>query len=990
MVNSNLFTLFNAYAGVFTNIDDIREDTYNNTYLDSANVDVLEDNFSPYVDFPKPPRLNTVTDGGEIYRAILRALYDAFLNGSTEESMDVGLTTVLSFLTIDETAGGILPETNNVFFDTFATQIQLAYPATSLSGTTALPSDITISPSGLTVTSYDPDTQIIQFSGSIPISGQSYVISYSRDHTPYIGTDWINFSDPDATSPLPTDLNTIVNTYRNPEFSYWWETFNRDGNGVQIIDGTLDESEQGLVWRLPEKYITYVDPYTSETTKSTINLYNLSGTVFDINSPNKDVNPDPEQVTTIFSYVDQVSRDPDDYYIRYSANNNLFTGLDEFIGGMTQVEQVSDLSVDFASDNFGTMDFFEKGDNFDETNLFGGGTKRIWTNVANENGQYSLSAEYFFDRPYSLHETILFKGFFESGEDSLNRFSGTSGSKKIAEAIGVPIDESEDCLQLFNGNASVYPVIPSGLVSSGNALTIDMFDTLSSGVSSTFDFQLVDKTNLVTGTEVNFRFVIPQSTFANATFVGVSGNVVNNSIPFKFVDTYFPNIDEANYTIDSSDGIKLVAGNENVLKSSFHMEASGASTIISDLDSLAETNEFELEITKGQSFTVTFSTVSQLPDVLNNYKVATWTLGWNTSNLYYSFTQYGAVLSGYPGPSPSYSSSGFGGTLGADLNPSNPTFKISWTKSGGLFIDGIKYGVFDSILVNNLGTVEENSVGQVGPNIYPFNRNSIQVDIVALTEIHHYSLGNSSRKQNYLAGDYTSPYYYQIAFDGHPIDNTAKNTINSPREYGWHRLATNLGSGLNNLTGSFDELDFADIALPYSGSYGFIGSVDDSRAITLNSNADSTDPEFSSFFDNFEMSYYTPTVTRPEYSYNEDITQDWQGSYLDQSAVLSNRTFRGTRSANFIFELIIKGLQDKFVFIIQDLALKLKPAHTLLDLNIQTDHTLNTTILISTYTNDPRNWETGNLLESVYVTEEVDTNDSEDLPGTITISGATI
>jgi len=104
---------------------------------------------------------------------------------------------------------------------------------------------------------------------------------------------------------------------------------------------------------------------------------------------------------------------------------------------------------------------------------------------------------------------------------------------------------------------------------------------------------------------------------------------------------------------------------------------------------------------------------------------------------------------------------------------------------------------------------------------------------------------------------------------------------------------------------------------------------------------------------------------------------------------LSNRTFEGTRTANFIFELIIKGLQDKFVFIIQDLALKLKPAHTLLDLNVQTDHTLNTTSLISTFVGDPRNWETGNLLESVHVTEEVDTDDILDLAGTITISGTT-
>ncbi len=412
MINSNLFIWFNACANVFATYSNMAQQTQNNTYLNLADTSALEANFSSYVNFPYPPRLNTVTNGGEIYRAILISIYSSFLNGSTEESMINALTTVLSFLTIDENTNTIMPDSNDVYLYQSDSQIQLVYPALSSSGTTAQPSDISIFPTGLVVTSYNPGNQIITFSGTVPASGQAYEILYFRDHSSQINTNWVNFTNPSGMSPLPTDLKTVVNTFRNPQFSYWWNTYNRSNQGVQIIDGTLNPSDVGLVWRLPEKYITFTDPYTNLATESNVNLYNLSGTIYDINNANKDSNPDYEQTTIITSYANQVSRNPNDFYVRYNENNNLFPALAPISGSLVAVDNVSDLYVGFTSSNFGALDFFQMGENFDIADIFGTGTKYVWTNVTNSNGVYSLNRTNFFERPFSLHENILFEEFF--------------------------------------------------------------------------------------------------------------------------------------------------------------------------------------------------------------------------------------------------------------------------------------------------------------------------------------------------------------------------------------------------------------------------------------------------------------------------------------------------------------------------------------------------------------------------------------------------
>ncbi len=988
-INSQLFVLFNAYANVFQNIDDIRLDTYNNTYLNLSNTDVLEDNFSPYVDFPKPPRLNTVTDGGEIYRAILRSLYDAFLNGSTEESMDVGLSTVLSFLTIDEETDAIITENNNVFFDTYATNIKLAYPAVSSSGTAPALTDFSISPSGLTVTGYNVDTRTISFTGDIPISGQSYIITYSREHSNQTNTNWINFTDPNETSPLPTDLNTIENTYRNPKFSYWWNTYNRDGNGVQIIDGTLEESEQGLVWRLPEKYISYKDPYTQNDTSATIDAYNLNGSAYDINSSNKEVNPDFEQTTSISSYVDQISRNPDDYYIRYSQNNSIFTPLEEFIGGVTQVEKVSDMSVNFASDNFGTLDFFEKGVNFDLNDIFGFGTKNVWTNVSNINGYYSLSVSNYFNRPYSLHETILFKEIFENGNRSLNRFPSTVGNRKLTETINTPIEESSDSLQLYGSNTSVYPVISTGLMALGNTITIDMLDnTFSSNVTSDFQCNLIDPNNNNISGVSAFRFVIPQNIETSSTIIGASGNVVQNTIPFNFIETYFPNIDEANYAVTSNNGIFLDSGNENINQSSYHLETSGASVLNFNLENFLQNNTLMLEISKDNDYSINFYKTSPIPDAAGNYTRDTLTLYYYYTSQNFAFSYQTVYLREWLLPTVSYGSFGGGGIISPDINPSKPTSILRFKKGENLTIDGVMVPFISPL--DNLGVINDDNSISYGPSKLPFHKNSIILNTGIDTELHYLFVGDEVRAEFFKQSDFSSQYYYQIAYSGESIDDVFKNTLSVPRKYGWHRLNFTLGPDLNQIIGRLDNFEFVNIDLPFSGNFGFVDSFNDSRALTLNHVSNEDDESFSSFYDNFKYSYYIPTQIRPEYAYNDDFTKNWQGSHLDQSAVLNNKIFEGTRQANFIFELTIKGLQNKFIYIIQDLVNKLKPAHTLTNLNIQTDNMLNTTSLVSQYIGDERNWETGNLLDSIYVTDEVNTDDILDLPGTITVSGSSI
>ena len=752
MQNSNLYIILNAYAEVLQDIQRIVNDTKNNTYLSLADDEGLQAKFGTMINFPKPPRLNTITNGDEIYRAILEALYAAFLNGSTVDAMKTGLSTVLTLLTIDESSNPTVLENNNVFFTTIDRKIQIPYNAISASGTPANPSDFFIAPSGLTITGYEDLTRTVNFTGDIPVSGQTYTITYTRDHSKLINTNWMNFINQIETLPLPYDLKTFEKTFQNPHFSFWWNTYNRDGKGVEIIDAALDASECGLVWRLPEKAISYINPYDGQLHDSCINLYDLSGSVYDINSLNKDMNPDQPQYPHILDYTIQVPDSPDGYYVRYSNNNSIFTALSQFSGSFSIPSIRKGNYIAFGASDYGTLDFFQKNSYFDSTDLFGIGTQNIWTNVANLNGYYYLNADYVYERPFSLHETVLFNENFQSGPSSLSRFVFESGTGYIHDMIGVPIQPGEDCLQLLSNSSgivsTVYPIIPSGILISGNQINLDFFDSLSSG----------------------------NTTYIDSTIVDSNGIYSNNIVDFRF-------------------------------------------------------------------------------------------------------------------------------------------------------------------------------------------------------------------------GMYNQEYFYSVAFSGADISSANKNVLNIPREYGWHSFKLNIGSTNNNfINSSMDEVTFYNQTMNFSGIFGTFNnnsstfSLGDSQSINMNLLTNSPATEFS-YFDNFKISYYESNTLRPNYQYQEYLSEDWQGSYLNQSTVLSQRVFKDSQRASFMFELVLKGLQKKYLFIVKTLVNELKPAHTLADVNVETDYSINTNGNINLYSGRSDNWQLGDIKNGIRVTSNINQSDPLDLAGSIIPSG---
>jgi len=984
MLNSNLFILFNAYANVFATYNNMMNQTKMNTYLNYADVSALEANFSAFVNFPFPPRLNTVTNGGEIYRSILIALYNAFLNGSTEESMITGLSTVLSYLTIDQNTDPVIEVTNRVNFNSYDTSIQLAYPAVSASGTLAQPTDFTILPSGLTVTGYNPANQTLNFTGNIPISGATYQIIYNVDHTPLMNTDWINLTNPSGTSPLPTDLKTIVNTFRNPQFSYWWNTYNQDGNGIQIIDGLLQPSEVGLVWRLPEKFIRFISPYNGNFVESTINPYNLSGAVYNINSINKDSDPDILQTCPVLNYADEIPGNPSDFYVRYSANNAVFSGLSAFVGTLGQVNSFSNIQTQFASSSFGTLDFFQKGDNFDVTDLFGIGTKNVWLNVPNQNGFYNLSSQTWFARPFSLHETILWNEYFENGWYSVGRTIANSGSFALTETVGVPLQPSEDSLMLYGSSTSVSPTIPSGIIVSGNHISVDVYDAWNSATTTYLDFDLINPLNNTVSGTYNFRFTIPPYQNNGPVIIATPSGNYYDTLSNNFIDTYFDSQVEANtefsgVAINVSGG-SIVPGHNN------HANVSGGGTIYSKIPSLQNVNYMEVQISKNDNFSISFN-YANVTNGGKAYGVGGGSVGWNALTHQYTSTGNGSSYSYYPyNPHAAWGWIGGGGgggaLVGSDPNPLSSFATIQIFPNGSVLIDGVLHSPA-GLSFASLGTVTFNAAGDTAI-LVPFASSNIRLSVGANSRIYHYVLGNQIVINSFESGITSEPYYYQIAMSGQSILNAQHNIVPAPRSQDWHRLQFDLGANFNEATATLDNLVIMNQNLPFSGTFGLPGAVNNYSGISLHQ--DSTTNNEQSYFDNIKFGYYNPIQTMPQYQYFEDLSQDWMGSYLDQSAVLTNRQFAGSSQANFVFELVIKGLQNEFVYIIQTLVEKLKPAHTLVDFAFQTDYELNTTSLVAQFANNPQNWETGSVIQNIQITDGVDLSDPNDLPGLITIS----
>lgn len=983
MLNSNIFTLFNAYANVFATYNNMLNQTKLNTYLNFADVNALEANFSSFVNFPFPPRLNTVTNGGEIYRAILVALYDAFLNGSTEQSMITGLSTVLSYLTIDLNTDPIINVTNRVTLNSYDNSIQLAYPAVSSSGV-AYPADFTILPSGLTVTGYNPNNNILSFTGNIPISGATYQIIYSVDHTPLMNTDWINLTNVSGTSPLPTDLKTIVSTFRNPQFSYWWNTYNQDGNGIQIIDGILQPSEIGLVWRLPEKFIRFISPYNGNLTESTINPYNFSGAVYNINSSNKDSDPDVLQTCPILNYADEIPGNPADFYVRYNGNNAVFSGLSPFIGTLGQVNSFSNIKTQFASQSFGTLDFFQKGTNFDVTDLFGTGTKNVWLNVPNQNGFYNLSSQTWFARHFSLHETRLWSEYFENGNYSIGRIISNSGSFALTETVGAPLQPSEDSLMLYGSSTSLSPIIPSGIIVSGNHISIDVYDAWNSGTSTYLDFDLINPLDNTENGTFNFRFTIPPYTNNELDFVSTPSGSFFNTLGNNFIDTYFDSQVETNNNFN--DASIVISGGNVIPGHNSHANVINGGSIYSKIPSLQNVNYMEVQISKNDNFSIEF----QYANVSNggkSYGNGGASINWNSTTQQYTNTGNGSSYVYYPfNPHGAWGWLGGGGgggtVIGNDPSPSNSFATIQIFQDGSVLIDGILHSAY-GLRFASLGTVAFNAAGDTA-YIVPFQPNNIRLNISPNSKIYHYVLGNQTVINNYESGVASEFYYYQISASGQNIINSQHNIIPSPRNKNWHKFQFDLGTNFNNVTATLDNLVIMNQIIPFSGTFGFPGALNNYSGISMHQ--DSTTNNEQSYFDNIKFGYYNPIQIMPQYQYFEDLSQDWMGSYLDQSAVLTNRQFAGSSQANFVFELVIKGLQNEFVYIIQTLVEKLKPAHTLVDFAFQTDYELNTTSLVAQYANNPQNWEQGSVIQNILITDGVDLSDPNDLPGLITIS----
>jgi len=253
MLNSNMYVIMNAYSEVFDDAQRKTSQVSDNTYIVSAEVDALEANFGTIINFPKPPRLNTTADGDNIYRFMLSALFKNFLSGATISTMETILNNSLSLLTTDPNTADYLSVVNFSELRYYDTSIELANQAVHVSGNTILGpaeiSDIFIDPPDIGVSAYDNATKTISFTGTVQ-SGVTYKFLYQRDNTSYNDTNWMNLTNQNVFDVSPMNLRAgAVSTFNNPEFSYWWNTYNQDGDGVLVNEFEITASDSATVWR---------------------------------------------------------------------------------------------------------------------------------------------------------------------------------------------------------------------------------------------------------------------------------------------------------------------------------------------------------------------------------------------------------------------------------------------------------------------------------------------------------------------------------------------------------------------------------------------------------------------------------------------------------------------------------------------------------------------------------------------------------------------
>jgi hypothetical protein len=1025
----------NAYASVYGDIRRKNTQVKNNTYITSANSQALQDNFGDMIKFPKPPRLNTLTDGDDIYRFILLSLFQNFLSGSTVATMDNSLNQVLSLLAIDDRTDEAVLVSNYSQFRFDSTSIELSDRAVQASGGnilgTATASDFEIAPSGqIFIYDYNDANKTISFSGTVN-TGVTYNISYFRDNANYQDTNWMNLADRNVLSPSPMNLLAgDVSTYNNPEFSYWWNTYNVDGSGVVIDEFKITADESPLIFRLPSESVTFKNPYTSAIVTNSIDVYNLSGTAFDINIVSE-YNPDIEFSDAPQNYQTDVSGKYQNYYVRYSENNSYnYTALAKYNGSFTKYTKKLQ-SIEFPSNNRGTLDFFEKNTNFDINDLFGTGTKHIWLDVAwDPSGKYLLDNSSFLERSYSLHQDLVWREFFEQDNNTRVYYSAPSGIR-VTEAPPSTLEGKEDCLGMFStltGTSNTeslyaYPIVSSGITSYANHLEVDFYDNLNnSGTTSFVDvFRNGDS-----GQYYQFRFgvdsfastnIIPSGSSSTVSGVNVSTNpkdtfdsVLMNSKNYGFVESYFYSSGSTNYAISGTASYTLVSGNPNTNYSTTSLLNPSNIVIYPNLASASITSSdyflFDFTFTQDTTTAFEFNFTDPSQKIGNLYPKTKYVVDVTStpSSSFWTFTKTNTSPGGVP------VSSTFQSNIPVETG--NNTFEM--LKGSYLKINGVVYSgqnnPIDEWVVPFAAGAGNGGGGGAGGTVGSYKSFAVTLnDVAGDILVNHYVLGNYSLRQNYINTVYNqismmqnasavanlninSLYYYQIANAFGVIDNSAKNYITTiPRSQQWHTLTFDFGTNYSNMIFSLDENIIFE---PFNSSIGFSGNFSYPIAMTVNhtSNQPYTD---MSFYDNIEFSYYDANSILYKYRYQTNANNSllapvvtnndvWEGSALSVSTVIDNKFFQSEPVSNFQFNVNILGLDEGFIYIVNDIINRVKPAHTLVVPIYLLEQKLSTTTQ-SINTDSATDWETGNEFLNIQVVN--DGTGLGDSAGLIRISG---
>ena len=1005
MVSSNLFTILNAEAEVFSDIQRKINQVKADTYISTASPDALEANFGILVGFPKPPRLNTLTNGNEIYRAMLKSMFHVFQSGATVSSMDQALSTAISFLTVDPNTSQSERVINYTHLYTVDSGTKLTWIPVQASGGNiigparngnAASGDIAFFPADLIVTDFNPTTNVISFTGNAN-TGINYSIIYNRDNRPFNGNNWINLSNVNELNVSPFDLkSTPVLTFDNPEFSYWWNNFNANGLGVVIDAFSISGNDSSLIWRLPEKTVTFVSPYSEQVVTRTIEFYNESGTAYDINVVD-DINRDVTFYDTPLNYYTDVSSDFNRYYIRYSANSNgPAPALSKFNGSLPLFLKHY-RSIDFASSNFGQLDFFEKNNNFTVNNLFGTGTTNIWLNVPNVNGNYTLSDDFLFQRQYSLHERILFSENFEGGQ--LNTIDSTNWSgTRLSEVVGVPSFQKEDCLLLMGlvsgDQILTSPKLNSQVLSQANHVEIDFFDSLNSGTQTLID---ITRTGTLSENYNRLRFGIDDDItgFEYSAF-----DPLAISKRFGFVETFFENTTSTNRAVSISGSISnsylFVTGTNPNILSDMAMQPTGTFTVNirpnADNNLISNSDQLYVQYNdNGISSNIISFTISNYKLVgtgsisgLPCYGTETISLVGSPSGSTWSIL--GTSIVGFNSGTEAIATNNFGSLT--TIPYSTGTNLLQILKGSGISINGISYtgswadpGMFWDTLGYGRG-----SSGFVAGDV---NSIAITTNPNSNFDFYHYKFGNASTEKqfqnnlNSFSGTTSSsvPYFYQIFTNPYSI-NAPKNYISSmPRTYGWHTLKVDFST---EYTGT--NIHLGDVKI-FNASIAFSGNIIPISGIQMITNTKYPLQEYS-YFDNINISYYNASQVLPEYGLSINMQKDWEGSSLSESTIVDNKFFDLEPMPNFQFNVVIKGLDPEFIFIINKIIDKLKPAHTIATSIFEQDQILDTTQLVPLVSNTLTDWESGNIQNNIIIkaTGQGIVIDG-DLPGFISISG---